>query len=198
MEAKIVGSLKKNKKLIIILAIVLVLIIILIFCFVIRKDGGDSSVKSSTGLVSCTATASDQPQEYPGWKTRLYAAPLQSTSTYADVPDNGTRTFSIKELKAKTSANSLYFRYEKELSETIGGTKEIVEICNSQNKTKQYETTTTTTTSPASDEASAVVTYLHDGIYYINQPGDYRADAYIYVDGAWHFTDRLTDITLTE
>lgn len=193
---------KKWWVLVIILIIVLVAIVAGIMFY--GKDsessaGGSSIVVNGKKikLADCTSTASAQPQKYPGWKTSLYATPLKSESSNSATLDNGVRTFSIKSIKDKTSPNSLYFRIEKADASLVAGSKQIVELCNKDNKTKVYETTATTTTTPASADASAVITYLHGGLYYLEQPGDYRADAYIYVDGAWHFTDRINKITLT-
>lgn len=203
----------KNKHKMTLLIVLMILAVMLFMAIVwvafVKKDSTSSkssnnnSVSSSSNnkveLVACTSTASTQPVALAGWKTRLYGAPLQDSSSNADVPDNGARSFSIKALADKTSPNSLYNRVEHSDGSVITGAKSVMEVCNKDNKAPKYYTTATDTTStPASSNTTAQTHFLHGGGYTAGGPGEYRIDAYVYENGKWNFTSRITGVTFTE
>lgn len=197
----------KNKSILLVLLIVLAIVLfVAIFWVIVFKDDSSSSAdanaktKSVNGpeLVSCTSTTGVQPADYKGWKTRLYSAPLQDDSSNTDVPDNGARSFSIKALADKTSPNSIYHRAEHADGSMITGAKSVMEVCNNDNKAPKYYTTSTDTSNPASENTTAQIHYLHGGTYTAGGAGTYRIDGYIYVDGAWRLTTRISNVTLTD
>ena len=157
-----------------------------------------TSSSDTADLIDCTSTASAQPAKYPGWKTTLYSAPLSEDSVNDNVSDNGVRSFSLKALKAQTSPSSVYYHIEKTDGSFATGAKSQIEVCDSNNKTPNYSTTSTANIDPASANSLGVYIYLHSRGYITAIPGNYRIDGFLYVDGAWHLTDRFSSVALTE
>jgi len=152
----------------------------------------DSSTKSSGGLVSCTSTVADSPTTISGYKFAMFAQPVD----YSGYADNGTRTFSVKSLDAKTGED-IFFHIEKSDGGYITGVKGLIEVCDSNNMTKKYSSTADSTTVGAGDTAQGSTYYMH-GNKKVTLPGTYRVDGYANVDGSWKLVGRISDITVTE
>ena len=187
---------KQKRTIIVIIILLIALFVVLWLVFIKNKNTGSQTSGSKYQLVDCTNTASTEPSALTGWKTSLYAAPLANDSSNTNTPDNGVRVFSISQIKAKTSPNSIYYRVEKSDGGYIAGTKSVMEVCSSDNKAIKYYTTNTDTSDGADSNVSAEVHYLHGGNYITDTTGQYRIDGYVYVGGSWHFTNRMTGVTL--
>jgi len=169
----------------------IVLPIILVFAGVFTSSS-TSSVSSSGGLVSCTSTASDAPTTISNYKFTMFAQPVD----YSGTADDGTRTFSIKSLDAKIGED-VFFHIEKSDGGFITGTKGLIEVCNSDNKTQKYSSTADSITDGASSTAEGSTYYMH-GNDKVTEPGIYRVDGYANVDGSWKLVGRISDINITE
>lgn len=186
-------------RLIIFMTFIFTILISLNVIFVSNSaPASDKLDKSADGIIlaDCTSAASDAPVMVSGWKSTIYAAPLESSS-----PDvgkaNDVRTFSYKGIKNKTESNSLYSRIEKTDGSYITGYGTTMEACSSDNKTSLLYTTADTDY-VASDNVVASVHYLHGGSY-LHGAGDYRVDVYLKTtDGKWHLIDRMNGIKVTE
>lgn len=147
---------------------------------------------SNAAQVPCTSDGSDSPVQISGWNGRILSKTIDAT----DDNDTGIRTFSIKNLDAKTG-QSLYYRLEKSGGGYVAGAKGLIEVCDSNNMTEKHETTKYTTTTPASQDALAVTYYLH-GNKRVTNPGTYRIDAWANIDGDWKLVDRANGVEFTE
>jgi energy-coupling factor transporter transmembrane protein EcfT len=168
----------------------IILPITLVYTGVISSSSSSSG--SSGGLVSCTSTASDQPTTISGYKATVFAQPVN----YSGTADDGTRTFSIKSLDAKTGED-VFFHIEKADGGFITGTKGLIEVCNSNNMTQKYSSTADSITDGASSTALSATYYMH-GNDKVTTPGTYRVDGYANVDGTWKLVGRVSNITVTE
>lgn len=186
---------RRNIVIIILILLALLLLVGMIWYFVTQRSNktADSNVSA---LSDCTSLPDEQPEVPSGWKTSLYAAPLQDTSSNDNVPDNGVRVFSISGIKSKSDANDIYYRIQRINNDDVAGTKVVIEVCNGENKAVTGFTTATTATSETSANTAARVTSMHGGLKMPDATGTYRVDAYAYFDGAWHFTNRIDAITL--
>jgi len=155
-------------------------------------SNSNSKSNQSGGLVSCISTASDTPTAISSYKFTMFAQPVD----YSGTADDGTRTFSIKSLDAKTGED-IFFHIEKSNGGFITGTKGLIEVCNSDNKTQKYSTTADSTTTGASSSAEGSTYYMH-GNDKVTTPGTYRVDGYANVDGSWKFVGRISNIIITE
>lgn len=198
---------KNTKKLpLVIIMLLIAIVTVLIWLLLGNKatsPSGNTSVdgtgsKSAQVLTACTNTLSDQPAMLAGWKTSLYAAPLQDDSSNDNIPDNGARSFSINGIKNKTDANSIYYRIQKTDNSEVAGSDIALELCNTDNKAVDGFTTATLDGSPTSANAVARVGSLHGSILLPEAIGQYRIDAYTYINGSWHFTNRIDQVTLTQ
>ena len=169
----------------------IVLPIVLVFLDVITTSK-TSSAFSAGGLVSCTSTSSDSPVTILDYKFAMFAQPVD----YSGTADDGTRTFSIKSLDAKTGED-VFFHIEKSDGGFITGAKGLIEVCNSDNKTQKYSTTADSTTTGASSSAEGSTYYMH-GNRKVKEPGTYRVDGYANVDGNWKLVGRISGINITE
>lgn len=186
--------------------ILLIILIAILLALFLAKRSGDSNQNNSSNptsssgekLVNCTNTANVAPQKLSGWNTAVVATERTEYSPSYGATDNSTRTFSIKELNDKTSQNSVYYLVESADGSQVGGIKSIMEICDKDNKSVNYYTTATTTTTPASENATGLYQYLHSSRTLPKADSDYRIDGYLYTNGAWHLTDRISGITFTD
>lgn len=179
-----------------IIVVALLLLVGMIWYFVTQKSN-DTTDPNANALSDCTSLPDEQPEVPVNWKTSLYAAPLQDASSNDSVPDNGVRVFSISGIKSKSDANDIYYRIQRINNGDVAGTKVVLEVCNGENKAVTGITTATTTTSETSSNTAARVTSMHGGLKMPEATGTYRVDAYTYIDGTWHFTNRITAITLS-
>lgn len=159
---------------------------------VISGAVGKSSSSSGSALVPCTSTIADSPTIISGYKATMFAQPVD----YSGFADSGVRTFSIKELDAKTG-NDIFFRFERSDGSFMPGVKGLIEVCNSDNMTQKYSSTKDSTTTGASDKALAI-TYFMNGNDKITEPGTYRVDAYANTDGSWKLVGRTLAVTATK
>jgi hypothetical protein len=191
-----------RKRLLIIIAFVILLCLLgfVWFYFASIKGADDKSTagnsSSSVKMVACTSTAADQPAKVPNWKTTLYAAPLASNSSNEGVVDNGTRSFPIVK-SSKSDAANIYYRVRLDSYTYLPDIGVTLEVCNADNKLPEKDSTAASGPD-TSDNVVASVTSLYSNLYQITAPGKYRVDAYLYVDGKWHLTDRLSDVELTK
>jgi len=180
------------------LAISFALSALVSFRVILADTANQDTEKSADGIVlsKCTSTVNDTPKMVNGWKSTIYAAPLESSSPDIDHANNA-RTFSYNGIKNKTEKNSVYSRIEKEDKSYMTGFGTTMEVCDENNMTtKSY--TTDNTVHVAGENVVASISYLHGGRY-LHGADTYRIDAYLKTtDGTWHLINRLTGLTVTD
>jgi|GEM_PF-7039067 hypothetical protein len=154
-----------------------------------------TTTKPAVKLMGCTATTATKPTPLADWKTRLYAAPLVEKSTNTDVPDSKVRTFSIAQMTTK-QGSSLYYRVERTDGGYMSTTRQVLEVCNADNKSPQHWTTASDTDDWTGKNVVARISALYPLAGRLT-PGAYRVDAYFFVGGHWYLTNRITGVQLT-
>ncbi len=148
-------------------------------------------------LATCTSTANDKPQMVSGFKSTLYAAIMDKSTSNNSRVDNGVRTFSYSGITNKTDKNSLYSRIEKTDESSIEGYGAVMEVCTTSDNKTNLSYATVDATYKAGQNVVATESYLHGGKY-LHGAGNYRIDVYLRtLDNKWHLIDRLTGITVT-
>jgi hypothetical protein len=161
-----------------------------------KSNTAQTNTKENTNTtsknVACTSTSGTHPVKLPGWKTTLYSAPLSDKSINDNVPDNGVRSFSITKLLDKTSPSSVYYHIQKADGSYATGAKSTIEVCDKHNKTNALIATSTANIDPLQGNELGRIIYLHSYIESTITPGEYRIDGYLYTNGVWHLTDRMS------
>jgi hypothetical protein len=184
-----------NKKTI---AILICLIIVFLFLFIrFRTKPPITSNSSTVKWVDCTSKISDNPQKYSDWSTKLYAAKLEDKSSDNEATTTNTRTFELSKLADKKDTDSIYYRVQRDVfpQNYVTGSKVVMEMCNDKNQTPQWYSTTWEKIPESGEKISARVTHMHS-TQQVLVPGKYRIDAYFYIDGKWHFSDRIEGVEL--
>lgn len=184
-----------NKKTIVIL---IVLILAFLFLFIkFRKQLTPSNGSSKTRWVDCTGTADSKPERYQGWQTRLYSAKLEDKSTENGAIATDTKIFELSRLASKNDTDSIYYRVQRDgfPQNYATGSKVVLEICNEKNQTPEWYSTKWDKISETGEKISARITHMHS-VQQVLVEGKYRVDAYLFIDGKWHFTDRIDGVIL--
>jgi hypothetical protein len=174
------------------------LIIIFLFWFVKLRPTSTSKIGSNNPKwVDCTSTIYDKPEKYADWSTRLYAAKLEDKSTENGAHGTDTREFELSKLTSKTDTDSIYYRVQRDVfpQNYVTGSKVVLEICNDKNQTMEWYSTKWDKIPESGEKISARVTHMHS-TQQVLVPGKYRVDAYFFIDGKWHFSDRIEGVTL--
>ena len=178
--------------------ILIVLIIVCLFWFIrFRTKPPVTSNSSTVKWVDCTSKAADLPQKYSDWTTKLYAAKLEDKSSDNEAAMTSSRTFEINKLMEKKDTDSVYYRVQRDVfpQNYVTGSKVVMEMCNEKNQTPQWYSTTWDKIPESGEKISARVTHMHS-TQQVLVPGKYRVDAYFYIDGKWHFSDRMEGVVL--
>jgi hypothetical protein len=187
--------------------VIAILITIGIFFWAYNSTMVKKNVSTKTSgptLVACTSTADATLGTVDGITADLYSGSLDQVKGSPDPKDaTNTKTFSIKSITDKTSKESFYFRMApSQEGGSIKGYDELMEVCNQDNKGSS--TYITKNTSPESgavkdDTVMARWSYFHGGKYLL-EPGEYRADGYVWSSKTkkWTLVKRVVGITVTE
>lgn len=185
------------------LLLIFVFLILLIFGLLWSRSGGGMKMSPSSNIsndyVKCKASLNETPTTLPGWVSSLYSAPLKDESSNRGIKDSGTREFSIKDMGSKIG-NSVYHRLERtgfEQKEYVTGVKAVLEICDEKNETSKFYSVTNDKIAPAGEKISATIMHLHNNPK-VFQPGNYRIDSFMNIDGNWVLINRMEHVKLTD
>lgn len=190
----------KNSKILAIIATILLILILVIYAYSnSAKTFSQTNNPKNKKLVSCTATAKDPIQKVDGWITNLYPATLGTDP----IPDPKSKTpmqpsYSISKISNKTETGNIFYHVEMANHGTLPKEmRRIMEVCNSDNKVAQSGSTKDTKTTGALNGVISSVTMVIPSLM-DDKPGDYRIDAYLYINGKWTLTDRIDKVTFTK
>jgi hypothetical protein len=149
-------------------------------------------------LVDCTATKDAKIEKVAGWNTYLYPAKKTSPMPDPDKKMDLQESYSLAKLLNKTEEGNVYYKVELINRGYIPReTKKILEICNEDNKTTEYNTTVTTKDGGASENVVASVGSIFS--YFVpSKTGKYRIDAWLFANGKWILTDRIEQINIVD
>lgn len=185
------------------LIVFIILIGILSWVFFLKTKNSkmldvDFNGQTVKAMIDCTATKDTKVEKVVGWNTYLYPAQKVSPMPDPDKKIDLQEAYSLAKLLGKTEAGSIYYRIElADKSYLPRETKKILEICNEDNKTTEFNTTMTTKDSGASENVVASVGSIFS--YFMpSKPGNYRVDAFIFANGKWTLTDRIEQIKIVD
>lgn len=193
----------------IVAAVVVAIITLVIFSWAYNNpsfnEPKSKSAKSTAAkLVDCSSKPDAPLSSVDGLTYDLYSGILDTKKGSPEpTAATKTRTFSLKALTDKTSAESFYFQVRpKELTAGLKGYNELMEVCNTENKgSSSYITKNYSGEAGAvkDDNVTARASFFHGGKY-ILEPGDYRVDGYIWNRDSkkWVLVARETGLKITE
>jgi hypothetical protein len=196
------GKKEPKKQILILLLLLLIFIFSIVFYFKIFKKNNRVEDIPATNkkivLVDCTSTKDAKTSTVDGWKTYLYPAANSDTSRPPEEKTGLEASYSIAKLAGKTEGGNIYYRVElSPRGDLPRETRKIIEFCDENNKTVQNGTTRDTTVTGASENVQASTSRLAP--YYMqNKPGNYRLDAYLFINDRWTLTDRIDNIKLVD
>ena len=154
---------------------------------------------SQSSFVKCYSTVSTPLDRVAGLKTELTSA-IVDNGTWSGVKTN-KRIFPVGYFKEKVEnikEDILYIIEKPDGSNfLIGENDTMLQVCDKNNMTpKIYNLSLSPREGikPIDIQFSFLFSYNY-GLVDISEPGDYRIDAYWFVNGKWHLTDRIDKIT---
>ena len=176
-----------------VITVVLVVIVFLVYWFAL-KPAIDANTKAQQ-LVNCTFNASDAVTTDNDYSTKLFVSDLSSSFSYINENQNlPLRTFSLADYadyKAKLKQD-VFFLIRKTGGGPLAKIIQVdMQICNTSNKTNQANFI-----SNSSENVLSMTLYIH-GTTLPSDPGTYRIDGIIKVDGQDYLVGRIENVEFT-
>lgn len=148
-------------------------------------------------LVSCTSTNSDKPSKVDGWETNLFSADW-ANENMPDPLEKSTqkKSYSLATVGKDRVANIFYQVEKSDQSYLPTDTRRIVEVCDVNNKTYQYNTTDTATSGTSEGVVASETLIFKYNVNINSVPGDFRVDGYLFTNGKWTLTDRIENVRI--